>query len=232
MNWSIEHLDTCTSTQDEARERARDGAPSGSVVIAKSMQAGRGQHDRSWHAPEGGWYASIVLRDVADPQLLTMALGNAVADIIEIAGATPELKWVNDVWIGGKKVAGILVEAESTGEQLDFLVAGIGINLNGSVGDWPDELRASATTLEAEIGADTCIEDTEEFFLEAIEGWLEKVAQGRTSEILDAFRRRDALRGATVEVDGLRGRANGIDDQGRLLVDDTPIAAGTVTIVA
>ncbi len=228
---NVEHVGDCASTQDEALSRARDGAPDGTVVVATSMSEGRGQHDRPWHAPEGGWYASIILRDIADPRLLTLALGNAVADIIEVAGAEPQLKWVNDVWIKGRKVAGILVEAESTGDRIDFMVAGIGINFNGDPADWPQELTGVATTLEAELGADTCIEDTEAYILETIAGWVDKVRAGRTADILDAFRRRDALRGMTVDVDGRRGQANGIDNQGRLLVDDDAVDAGTVTIV-
>lgn len=222
MAWTVERMGTVTSTMDVARARAREGAPDGTVVVAEEMTDGRGTHGRTWCAPKGGLYLSLVLREVQDPHLLTLALGNAVADALEVAGAEPRLKWVNDVWIGGKKVAGILVEGESTGSHIDFLVAGIGVNVNGTVERFPAELQPSATTLEQEIGCDSCIPDLETLLLQGIESWLRRVREGRDGEILEAFRRRDALAGkAIVLADGatqMRGTAEGLDERGRLKV--------------
>ncbi len=224
MDWHIERLDRCESTQEECLERARLGAPQGSAVIAKTMDDGRGQHGRGWHAPQGGLYLSFVVRDL-DPRLLTLALGNAVADVLEVAGAEPRLKWVNDVWVAGKKVAGILVDAESTGDKLDFLVAGIGININGTAADWPSPLCDTAATLEDVLGADSCIEDLETYLLDAIGTWIERLQEGQDSQIVSAWRARDALIGKTVgfDPDGdfctkVIGTAEGIDDHGRLLL--------------
>lgn len=230
MNWAIERVESCGSTQELALERAKDGAPDGALVVAESMAGGKGQHGRAWHAPAGGWYASMVLRDIADPRFLTLALGNAVADIVEIAGADAQVKWVNDVWVGGKKIAGVLVDAESTGDSFDFMVAGIGINMNGTTAGWPDGLGDHATTLEAQLGAETCIEDVEPFMLETIAGWLDKVRAGRKDEIVAAFRARDALLGKQVSVDGQTGEAGGITDDGALLVDGAPVLAGSVAL--
>ena len=226
MNWSIERIDTCESTQDEAAAKAKAGAPHGTVVIAETMGDGRGQHGRGWHAPAGGLYLSIVLRDVASPKFLTLALGNAVADVLEVAGAEPRLKWVNDVWVEGKKIAGILVEAETTGEDTVY-VAGLGINVNGHAADWPHPLNGNATTLEDALGAEACMEDLESFLLESIAGWLQKL-ESRPQEIVAAWQARDALQGQTVgfDPDGdfctkLVGQAAGIDGEGRLrLVTD------------
>ncbi len=231
MDFQVEHVGAVASTMDDAKQRARDGAPDGTTLVASSMTAGRGQHGRSWHAPEGGWYASIIIRDVADPRMLTLALGNAVADVLEIAGAEPRIKWVNDVYVDDRKVAGILCEAESTGDALDFIVAGIGINLNGSTDDWPDGLNALAGTLEQVLGVDTCIEDTEPFILEAIGDWVEKVRSGKHDDVIARTRQRDYLRSRQVDVEGTLGTAGGIDDNGHLLVDGQPVAAGTVTLV-
>ncbi len=224
------HLQTCTSTMDEARQRARDGAPDGTVVIADTMTGGRGQGGNSWHAPEGGFYASIILRDIADPRLLTLALGNAVADILEVAGADPMVKWVNDVMAEDRKVAGILVEAESTGSDIDFVVAGIGINVNGTTEGWPDGLDAAAITLEQIIGCDTCIPDEQDYFIDVLRAAVGKVRGGDPADILATFRRRDWLKGRTVTVDGVTGIASGIDDTGRLLVGDTAVENGPVHV--
>lgn len=226
----IHRFDTLESTQDEARKLAREGAEDATVVVAKTMTGGRGQHDRSWHAPEGGWYASIIVRDL-DPRFLTLSLGNAVANLLEIAGADPKLKWVNDVWIDEKKVAGILVEGESTGDQIDFLIAGIGINFNGSASDFPEPLSTTSITLEDVLGVDTCIEDTEAYILEEIQAAIQKARAGENLEILNAFRARDALAGRTVKVGDVEGVAERIDENGCLVISGTPVDAGTVQLL-
>ncbi|MGB1586106.1 MAG: biotin--[acetyl-CoA-carboxylase] ligase [Thermoplasmatota archaeon] len=220
MTWHIERLETCQSTQDEATARAQSGAPHGTVVVATTMEDGRGQHGRAWHAPEGGLYLSLVLRDT-DPAFLTLALGNAVADVLEVAGAEPRMKWVNDVWVEGKKIAGILVEAESTGAEVDFITAGIGINVNGSAKEWPQPFQDQAVTLEDVLGAESCMEDLESYLLESIEDWLGRLA--RPDEVIAAWRARDGLVGQQVgfDPDGdfctkIVGQVLGIDDQGRL----------------
>lgn len=222
MAWSVERFHQVSSTMDVARQKAREGAPDGTVVVAECMESGRGQRGSLWHAPPGGLYLSMVLRGIADPHLLTLALGNAVCDALEVAGVEPRQKWVNDVWVGGRKVAGILVEGESTGSRLDFLVAGIGINVNGHRDAFPDALRATATTLEDELGCEACVPDLETLLLQSLESWLTRVREGHEREIVDAFRARDALKGRDIVVaDGatqMRGVAQGVDDRGHLLV--------------
>lgn len=243
--WAIERHPTVVSTMDVARERARAGAPDGTVVVAEEMSGGRGTHGRPWSAPKGGLYLSIVLRGLPDPHLLTLALGNAVAEALEVAGVEPRLKWVNDVHIAapgsaglGKKVAGILVEAESTGSRVDFLVAGIGVNVNGRAADLKG-LEKVATTLEDELGCDSCIPDLEALLLDGVRRWVEVVRAGQGDEVLAAFRTRDGLKGRRVRVaDGtsvVEGVASGVDDRGRLLVASatgtTAVASGTVQVL-
>jgi BirA family transcriptional regulator, biotin operon repressor / biotin---[acetyl-CoA-carboxylase] ligase len=237
--WAIERLESCASTMDEAKARARAGAPDGTVVVAAQQTGGRGTRGRAWHAPAGGLYLSMVLREVRDPHLLTMALGNAVADALEVAGLEPRLKWVNDVMSNGKKVAGILAESESTGAHLDFIIAGIGVNVNGHASHFPAALRAIATTLEDELACESCIPDLEALVLDACARWIGLVREGRTREVLEQYRARDALPGALVriEADGkpVEGTAEGIDDQGRLLVRSGGVqhahATGTVQLL-
>jgi BirA family biotin operon repressor/biotin-[acetyl-CoA-carboxylase] ligase len=230
--WTVERVATVPSTMDVARDRARAGAPDGTVVVAEEMTAGRGTKGHSWHAPKGGLYLSMVLRDLKDPHLLTLALGNAVCDALEVAGVDPVVKWVNDVHVRGadgagrggvgKKVAGILVEAESTGPRIDFVVAGIGVNVNGTVDGFPADVRPLATTLEAELGCESCVPDLEALLLQSVERWLGKVREGRDAEVLDAFRARDCLAGkAVLLADGatqMRGTADGVDERGWLRI--------------
>lgn len=226
--WTIERRATVGSTMDVAKELARKGAPHGTVLVADEMTGGRGTNGRPWVAPKGGLYLSLVLRGLDDPHLLTLALGNAVADTLEVAGVEPRQKWVNDVLVGGaaggplgKKIAGILVEGESTGDRFDFLVVGIGVNVNGPASALAG-LGQTATTLEDELHCDSCIPDLETLLLDAVDRWVGKVREGRSAEVLEAFRSRDALRGRKVRVtDGRQvteGVADGIDDRGRLLV--------------
>ncbi|MFA5943251.1 MAG: biotin--[acetyl-CoA-carboxylase] ligase [Candidatus Thermoplasmatota archaeon] len=226
--WAIERHASVGSTMDLARQRARAGAPDGTVVVAEEMTAGRGTKGNFWTAPKGGLYLSMVLRGLKDPHLLTLALGNAVADALEVAGVEPRLKWVNDVHVAdsagsgiGRKVAGILVEGESTGDTFDFFVAGIGVNVNGKASNLKG-VEATATTLEDELGCDSCIPDFEALLLDAVARWVGLVRDGRDAEIVAAFRSRDALIGKPVKVtdggDVVEGQADGIDDQGRLRV--------------
>jgi BirA family transcriptional regulator, biotin operon repressor / biotin---[acetyl-CoA-carboxylase] ligase len=223
MSWTVERHPSLASTMDAARERAREGAPDGTVVVAEAMTAGRGTHGRPWHAPPGGLYLSMVLRGIEDPHLLTLALGNAVADTLEVAGVEPRLKWVNDVWVEGRKVAGILVEGEATGSRFDFLVAGIGINVNGRAADLFGPDAAHAATLEDLLGCESCIPDLESLLLQHAGSWLARVRDGHDDEIVARFRARDALAGRRVQVvqaDGVvaEGVAEGVDRQGHLLL--------------
>lgn len=242
--WTIERHETVGSTMDVAKERARAGAPDGLVVVADEMTGGRGSHGRPWVAPKGGLYLSIVLRDLKDPHLLTLALGNAVADALEVAGIDPRLKWVNDVHVAdrdgpglGRKVAGILVEGESTGDAIDFLVAGIGVNVNGPASRLTG-VESIATTVEDQLGCDSCIPDLEALLLDSVGRWVGRVRDGREAEIVASFRARDAIRGLRVRVeDGqvTEGVAEGIDEAGHLLVraegQVRALATGTVQVL-
>jgi BirA family biotin operon repressor/biotin-[acetyl-CoA-carboxylase] ligase len=238
MSWTVERVATAGSTMDLARQKARAGAPDRWAVVAEEMTAGRGTGGHSWHAPPGGLYISFVLRGLPDAHLVSLALGNAVADTLEVAGAEPRLKWVNDVWVDGRKVAGILVEGESTGDRLEFLVAGIGVNVNGHAAAFPAPLDRTATTLEDVLGCDSCIPDLEALLLHAVDKWLGKLRDGQGAQVVEAFRARDALQGRRVRVQSgaqrVEGTAAGIDGDGRLLVQagtrTEALQAGSVTL--
>ena len=144
------------STQDEARALAMQGAPEGTVVIADTQTAGRGRIGRSWVAPRGGIYLSIILRPtMTPPQALRLPLitGVAVAQTIEkVTRLSTRLKWPNDVLINGRKVAGILTEMNAEMDRLNFIIVGIGINVNTPPESLPTELQDTAAILSAERG--------------------------------------------------------------------------------
>lgn len=161
----------------------------------------------------------MVLRVLDDPRLLSLALGCAVAETLEVVGVETHLKWVNDVVVDGRKIAGILVEGEATGRSFDFLVAGVGVNVNGHPEEWPAPLRDEATTVEAALGVEQCLPDLESFLVENIDGWVRRLREGRQAEVLDAWRARDALSGRKVVVDGAAGTARGVDGHGHLILE-------------
>lgn len=150
-------LDETDSTNRVAKELAWQGESEGTLVIANVQSAGRGRLGRSFYSPAGsGIYASLILRpDLAATQALriTSCAAVAVARAIEnVTALSPQIKWVNDVYVHGKKVCGILTEAgfSGQGEQMQHAILGIGVNV-GTM-QFPDELSHIATSLENEIG--------------------------------------------------------------------------------
>ncbi len=217
------HYRLIGSTNARARELAAAGAPHGTLVTAAEQSAGRGRQGRTWTAPAGrALLCSVLVRD--PPALLPLAAGVAVAEAVaevvaEVVGSEARLKWPNDVLVGGRKVAGILVEGRP---QEGWAVVGIGLNVAVRHADFPAELRETAGTLGLEADA---IEPTLSALLSRLERWVAADA----GELVDAVRARDALLGRPVRWAGGRGVGAGIDAGGRLLVETD---AGTVALDA
>jgi BirA family biotin operon repressor/biotin-[acetyl-CoA-carboxylase] ligase len=200
------HLRATDSTNDRAKALAGGGAPHGTLVTAGEQHAGRGRQGRTWSAPAGRTLLmSLVLREW--PAILPLAAAVAVADV---AGPQASIKWPNDVLLAGGKVAGILVEARP---QEGWAVLGIGLNVAVRDEDLPSELRGRAATLALEPRA---IEPTLDALLAALE---ERLAQD-PGVLLGVFRERDALLGRAVRWRDGEGIAAGVDEAGRLLVDE------------
>jgi BirA family biotin operon repressor/biotin-[acetyl-CoA-carboxylase] ligase len=216
------HLRRVDSTNTRARELAAAGAPHGTLVTAAEQTAGRGRQGRTWSAPAGrALLCSVIVRQ--PPRLLPLLTGVAVA---EVAGLQAQLKWPNDVLIAGRKVAGILVEGRP---QEHWAVVGVGMNVAVRESDFPDELLGRAASLG--LGPEA-IEPTLRTLLAALGSWLAATPE----TVLAAVRDRDALQGREIHWSGGRGRADGIDGDGRLLVitEDGPRAldAGEVHLGA
>jgi BirA family biotin operon repressor/biotin-[acetyl-CoA-carboxylase] ligase len=216
-----EHHETIGSTNDRARELADEGAAHGTLVTAGEQTAGRGRQGRGWVTPPGvAIAASLVLRDYDD--LLPLRAGLAVADM---AGPDARVKWPNDVWVGGRKVAGIL--AESRGDA-GWAILGIGVNVAVDPETLPPEAAAVAGTLGRSP------QDVEAALTELLAALERRLSEDRDTA-LAALRERDALLGKPVRWQDGEGTGAGIDDSGALLVTladgtTTALAAGEVTL--
>ena len=144
------------STQDEALSWAREGAPEGSLVVADRQTAGRGRRGRTWHSPAGrSLYASLLLRPRtggAALGVLTTAAGLAIAEAIEgLYALRAELKWPNDVTVGGRKLAGILVETVVAEGRAEIASVGMGINVSWTQEEFPRDVAPRATSILLEL---------------------------------------------------------------------------------
>ncbi len=225
-----------TSTNDVASVLADGGAPEGTIVVANAQSAGRGRRGRTWASPPGaGLYVSILLRPTRGASLLTIAAGVAVAEGIQAAtGLDVDLKWPNDVFIGGRKVAGILAEASSTAAGIDAIV-GCGINVLPAA--YPPDVALRATSLERELGRAV---DRGLLLAECLVSLTARYADlqcGRLTDLTDAWR----LRAAATLGRRVRGGAGGLvfegvaedlDESGALVVRTatglTSVTAGEV----
>ena len=145
-------LESVGSTNDHAIALAKDGAPGGTVVAAETQTAGRGRLGRKWVSPAGlNLYFSVILRpelSASDVPLITLMCAVEAASALKAAtGAEVKLKWPNDLLLDGRKLGGILVESHMRGAQVEFVVAGLGININSRQEDFPVEVRDIATSL-------------------------------------------------------------------------------------
>jgi BirA family transcriptional regulator, biotin operon repressor / biotin---[acetyl-CoA-carboxylase] ligase len=224
------HLRRCDSTNERARALALAGAPHGALVTADEQTAGRGRQGRSWVAPAGTSLlcsSLLLFSELAHPpSLLPLTAGVALCEAI---GEGTRLKWPNDVVLGEAraKVAGILVEGRP---QAGWAIVGIGVNVAVPLERLPAQLRGRAATLGRTADA---IEPLLADLLAALASWLQEPAQG----VLARWRSLDALRGRQVAWAQGSGVAQGIDDDGRLLVrlangGETALDAGEVHLAS
>ena len=236
--WEVRWFDEIDSTNTYLRDQARSGAPEGLVVAADFQTAGRGRLDRRWESPRGAnLLASVLLRPACGPgdlHLCTGAVALAGADACRgEGGVDAELKWPNDLLVDGRKLAGVLAEAEFTGPRLDAVVVGVGINVA-----WPGPEGATGTCLD-EL-SDTAPVDRRRLLDRLLSALAERRPllddDGGRRALADEIRGRCATIGAEVRVvlatGEVTGRASAIDDDGRLVVETesgpTRISAGDV----
>ncbi|MBE6536998.1 MAG: biotin--[acetyl-CoA-carboxylase] ligase [Ruminococcaceae bacterium] len=214
--------DTTASTNDDARAYASSGSGKNAVFIAKEQTAGRGRRGRSFISREGGLYLSYLhypTLPVSKAIMLTVFSAVALSEVIEeMTDARPRIKWVNDVFLGGKKLAGILAEGGFTedGQGFEYAVVGIGVNLCGR--ELPNEISAIATTLEKETGVSVNIP---EFALRLSEK-LSRFEESLADEYMKGYRERSLIIGKRVKMTSAKeeffASVLGIENDGGLTV--------------
>ncbi len=222
-------LDTIDSTNTECKRRAMAGAPEGLVIIADEQTGGRGRLGRSFQSPKGkGLYLTALLRPDLPPQDVadfTAWAAVAVCDgIEECCGLRPQIKWTNDIVLHGKKLVGILTELglESETNALQYLVTGIGVNVNQTREDFDPELRDMATSLSQELGRPVRRAELAAAIVKALDRAYGGFPDNR-QEYLDKYRADCITPGNQVQlispVSRQEARALEVDDQFRLVVE-------------
>lgn len=218
------------STNTYAMREGAKGAPHGSVYIAEEQTAGRGRGDHAWHSePYTGIYVSVLLRPqlaAADGLWLSLATGLAVQRAIENAtGLVTDIRWPNDLLLGGRKVGGILMEMNAEASRIRYAVIGIGINVNQ--GKFPTELLSEATSLQLESDRSIAREDLLVEMLQCLRDELDALIQpadfaAACVKILRRLEEKSTwIRGKHVfvgEAGGYTGVTAGLDEKGFLRV--------------
>jgi len=232
--WDPVLLAETSSTNDVVREQARKGTRSGFLVAASRQTSGRGRLGRKWESPpDRGLCVSILLRPdlpMTEAGKLTVLSSVAAVDAVEmVSGLRPQIKWPNDLMIGGRKLAGLLIETEPKASRIAFAVIGIGLNVRHEEGDFSPEVRGLATSLYLATGhlyrrADLLVALLQAFekrlglpFDEAREAWMaSSLTLGQRVTLTTARGRK-------------HGQALGLDESGALLLRSDSGEVETVT---
>ena len=233
------------STNSYARRLAQQGAPEGEVVIAERQSEGRGRLGRSWVSPPyRNLYCSLLLRPTLAPAhapQITLMAAVALADTVaSFVAEPPEIKWPNDILLRGKKLAGILTESSCDSQRIEFVIVGIGVNLNFPAELMPEAIRHRATSLMEVAGTRVSRETFLRRLIHDLDRCYGILEESGFDALAPRWQARFGLRGKRVRVEMgselLTGRAVGIDGDGALLVEDDRgerqrVVAGDVTAV-
>jgi BirA family biotin operon repressor/biotin-[acetyl-CoA-carboxylase] ligase len=223
----IQVFEETTSTNDVVEKLARDGVKEGFVVFAESQTKGRGRLGRKWSSPthKGLWF-SVLLRPNLCPQettQLTVISATALRRAFKtVAGVSAEIKWPNDLLLGGKKVAGILTEMSAEVDRVRHVILGIGVDVNQDANEFAPELRSIATSLKIAAGEEISRAELATEILHELDADYARVCARKFPEIADEWEAACVTIGKNVTVHmgerQFRGRAESLDDDGALLV--------------
>ncbi len=233
------------STNDEAFRLGIAGAPEGTVVIADSQTKGKGRLQRLWHSPPGSnIYTSILFRPNFAPDQaprISIAAGVAVAEILsQYCPGLVQLKWPNDVLLNNKKLCGILAQIKTSANSIDFVVLGIGINVNIDYNQLPCEIQSIATSLAIETGREIGRMELIISLYENIAKWYKELMQSGFDTIKGKWLNFAPMISQNVQVmfrdELVRGKALGLDDDGSLIISTVnngtvKVSAGDATII-
>jgi BirA family biotin operon repressor/biotin-[acetyl-CoA-carboxylase] ligase len=241
-------FDTVDSTNHVLAGLAERGAAEGTVVLAEAQTAGRGRHGTPWFSPDGAnLYASVLFRPRLTPRELPLfapIASLALAETVWLEGAPARIKWPNDVVVHGRKLGGVLVEAPAIGNQVLYVILGIGVNLNVDPAELTAALgpdaAAAAVSLREALGRELDRNVFAAALLGRLEKWHHTFVSRGPDAVRVAWQARDALRGRRLEAqaggEACVGRGLGIDADGSLVVEDDAgharhIVAGAVRVL-
>lgn len=216
-------LDTVTSTMDEAFRLGNGHCPEGTLVVAEAQSKGRGRRGRAWSSPKAkGLYFSFVLRpSLPLNQLaqLTLMSAVAVAEAIEdISDLKPLIKWPNDILLEDRKVAGILTELRAESDQVQFVVVGIGLNVNTSA----HQLTTGATSLKVASGQGFNRTQVFQAILRSLDKWYLRLYHHGFTRVMEEWKKRECTLNKRVRLTDphgiIEGEAIDLDEDGALLV--------------
>ncbi|MCL2337964.1 MAG: biotin--[acetyl-CoA-carboxylase] ligase [Firmicutes bacterium] len=223
----LEYVPELSSTNELATRLARDGCPAGTVVVTETQTGGKGRLGRAWFSPrdKGLWF-TVVLRPPVNPAetpQLTMVAAVAVATAVrDHTGVPADIKWPNDILVRERKLCGILVELNAEMDRVNFMVAGMGLNVNVARREFPPEIRSAATSLLAESGEYIPRVPLFRALLKSFEDWYCLWLDQGFAPILRRWRELCITLDCPVTVHTLResysGYAVDVDDTGALLV--------------
>lgn len=235
---------TVGSTNHLAFRLAEDGAVEGTLIVADEQTKGRGRMGRSWYSPPGlGLWMSLILRPDIPPFKapgLSICAGLALALAInDLCGMDARIKWPNDCLLNGRKVGGVLLELSAELDRTNFVIAGIGVNVNHQLGDFPKNLTSAATSIRMEWGKEIPRIKVLSSFLEKFEAVYIDFKKNGLSSQHHLIKKLSFLLGKRVTVkfgkEKIEGIAENIDDNGSLVIKtekgEKVVTAGEVTVV-
>lgn len=224
----IKYFDEVDSTNAMAKKYAEDGATEGTVIVADVQNNGKGRRGRTWKSPkESGIWMSVILKpDIATyrASMLTLTAGLAVSKAIEkITGLENQIKWPNDIVANGRKICGILTEMNAEIDRINYIIVGIGINVN--MKEFPIEIREKATSIFLETGK----EQNRLYLLDEVLNQFEKyydifLKTKDLSSLMEEYNSRLINKDHKVKIlqdeNSYEAISKGINENGELIVED------------
>jgi len=225
----IIHKESTTTTQFDAHQLAQENCEHGTIVIADKQTQGKGRRERPWHSSnKQGVWMSIILRPKIPPYRapqLTLLTATVLAEVIhEHIGVRPQIKWPNDILINGQKTAGILTEMQAEQDQVQYVVIGIGLNVNQLKQDLPEKIGYGATSLRIETNKKWDLKEVIQHILKSFEKHYTSYIDNGFDNIKKDWEKYSYKIGESIWLKNEQGRNQviflGLDENGALLIKD------------
>ena len=241
---NIIYLKETDSTNTRAKELAAQGAPEGTLIIAEKQTKGRGRRGRSWFSPPGGGiYCSLILRPTMQPgetPRITLMTAVVLAEtLLSMMKLKLRIKWPNDILVDGKKLAGILTEISTEMDAVNYIIVGLGLNVNTQFGKFPSEIKGNATSILIENGKQFPRVKLIQHYLKLYEQYYDMFKKNDFEPIMNRWRELADIIGKQIRVDVIGkthiGKVIDVDNDGVLILKDDQgklqrIFSGDVTL--